>query len=157
MALTKDEIKAAYPLPVYNYKVNIGGDTISFSEVSGLGMSFETITYKESKTLEPGAGPNVMIMPGQANPVSITLKKGYVRGKSLPVFYDWINSVQLNLVDKKNITVQLCDETGTAVVSWNVLNAFPTKLDAPGFTADSNEVAIESMELTADRVTMEES
>ena len=157
MALSKDDIKASYPLPVYNYKVNIEGETIAFSEVSGLSMSFETITYKESKTAEPGAGPNVMIMPGQPATPTITLKKGYVRGKNLPVFYDWINSTQLNLIDKKDITVQLCDEEGNAVVSWNVLNAFPTKLDAPSFTADSNEVAIESMELTADRVTMEES
>lgn len=157
MALSTDDIKATYPLPVYNYKVNVNGETIAFSEVSGLSMAFETITYKESKTDQPGAGPNVMIMPGQSTPPTITLKKGVVRGKNLPVFYDWINSTQLNLVEKKDITVQLCDEEGNAVVIWKVLNAFPTKLDAPSFTADSNEVAIESMELSADRITIEES
>ena len=36
MALSKDDIKTAYPLPVYNYKVEIGSDTVAFSEVSGL-------------------------------------------------------------------------------------------------------------------------
>ena len=157
MALSTDDIKASYPLPVYNYKVNINGETIAFSEVSGLDLSFETITYKESKTDQPGTGPNVMIMPGQSNAPTITLKKGYVRGKSLPVFYAWINSTRLNLVEKKDITVQLCDEDGTAVVVWQVLNAFPTKLEAPSFSAESNEVAIESMELSAERITMEES
>jgi phage tail-like protein len=37
-------------------------------------------------------------------------------------------------------------------VSWKVINAFPTKLDAPTFSASSNDVAIESMELMADGV-----
>jgi hypothetical protein len=39
-----------------------------------------------------------------------------------------INSIQLNRVEKKDIFVRLCDETG-AVISWKVINAFPTKLD----------------------------
>jgi len=71
--------------------------------------------------------------------------------------FAWINSIQLNRVDKKDIVVRLCDENGTAVVSWKVLNAFPTKLDAPTFTASSNDVAIESMELMADGVSVEQS
>lgn len=48
MALSKDDVKTAYPLPVYNYKVEIGSDTVAFSEVSGLNVSYETTTYKES-------------------------------------------------------------------------------------------------------------
>ncbi len=156
MALSKDEIKTAYPLPVYNYKVEIDGDFVAFSEVSGLSMSVETATYKESPTESGSPGPRVMHMPMQATPANVTLNKGVVRGVSVPVLYDWIASTQVNQVDKKDIVVRLCDEAGDAVVSWKVLNAFPTKLDAPSFTADSNDVAIESMELMADRIQMEE-
>ena len=47
MATTTDDIKAAYPLPVYNYRVEIGSDAVSFSEVSGLSISYDTTTYKE--------------------------------------------------------------------------------------------------------------
>ena len=36
MALTKEQIATDYPLPVYNYRVNIADETIAFSEVSGL-------------------------------------------------------------------------------------------------------------------------
>ena len=32
MALSKDDIKTTYPLAVYNYKVEIGSDTVAFSE-----------------------------------------------------------------------------------------------------------------------------
>ena len=49
------------------------------------------------------------------------------------------------------------DENGVAVITWKVLNAFPTQLDAPGFSASANDVAIESMQLTADAVLIEES
>lgn len=156
MALSPADIKASYPLPVYNYKVEIDGEAVAFAEVSGLELAFETITYKESKTDQPGAGPNYMYMPGQIAPVNISMRKGYVKTKNMPVFYDWINSLQLNVVQKKDIVVRLCDEEGNAVVSWTVLNAFPTKLTAPSFNADSNEVAIEALDLMADRVTMEE-
>ena len=156
MALSKDEIKAAYPLPVYNYRVDIGSDTIAFSEVSGLGISHETTTYKESPVESGSPGPRVMHMPGQGTPANVTLNKGLVRGTSVATFYDWINSIQINQVEKKDIFVRLCDENGDVVISWKVANAFPTKLDAPSFTADSNDVAIETMELMGDGISIEE-
>jgi len=156
MALTKEQIKTDYPLPIYNYRVDINGESISFSEVSGLELSFETFTYKESYASGGKVGPNIMYMPGQIQPVTISMKKGLVKGKSIPVFYNWINSIQLNQVDKKDIVVHLLDETGTTVISWKVIDAFPTKLSAPSFDANSNDVGIESMELMAFRVTMEE-
>jgi phage tail-like protein len=70
--------------------------------------------------------------------------------------YNWISATQLNQAEKKDIFVRLCDENGDPVISWKVNNAFPTKLEAPTFDANSNDVAVESMELTADDVTMEE-
>jgi phage tail-like protein len=156
MALTKEQIKSLYPLPVYNYKVDIDSDTVAFSEVSGLSVSYEVSTYKESQVESGIAGPRTMLMPGQRAPVKVTLRKGVVVGKSLSTFFEWWNSTQLHLVDKKDIFVRLCDENGDPVITWKVINAFPTKLDAPTFDAKSNDVAIESMELTADSVTIEE-
>ncbi|EXI69450.1 MAG TPA: phage tail protein [Candidatus Accumulibacter phosphatis] len=153
MALTKDEIRTTYPLPVYNYKVEIDGKAVAFSEVSGLSIAYETSTYVESPT--SGVGPRRMYMPSQRKSATITMKKGMVAGVSVPVLFGWISSIQLNRVDKKDIYVRLCDENGAAVVSWKVINAFPTKLDAPTFTANSNDVAIESMELMADGVVVE--
>lgn len=150
MALTPDKIKSDYPLPSYNYKVDIGKDTIAFSEVSGLNIAYEKTVYKESSTESGKASPRVFRMPAQATDTTLTLKKGLVPAKSAPALYDWINSISLNQVQKKDIVISLCDETGKPVVSWTVVNAFPTKLDAPSFSATSNDAAIESMELLAD-------
>ena len=156
MALSKDDIKQAYPLPVYNYRVEIGDQAVAFSEVSGLSISHETTTYKESPTESGSPGPRVMHMPGQGTPANITLNKGIVRGESVQTLYGWINSIQINQVDKRDIIIRLCDEAGDAVISWKVINAFPTKLDAPTFDANSDDVAIETMELMGDGIVAEE-
>lgn len=156
MAISKDQIKAEYPIAVYNYKVEIGSDAVAFSEVSGLSTSFETTTYKESPVESGIPGPRVMHMPAQGAASTITLKKGMVRGTSVATLYNWINQTSLNLTEKKDISVRLCDENGDPVISWVVKNAFPTKLDAPTFDANSNDVAIETMELMADDVKVEE-
>ena len=155
MAVTAQEIRQTYPLPVYNYRVEIGADAVAFSEVSGLSIGHEVSTYKES-SVGGAPGPRVIHMPSQPTSPKITLKKGIVRGQSVATLYRWIASIQLNMVEKRDIFVRLCDETGAPVISWRVINAFPTKLDAPSFDAKSNDVAIESMELQADRVTIDE-
>ena len=154
MALAKADLKSAYPIPVYNYRVEIDGEVVSFSEVSGLSISVETTTYKESPTSTGVAGPRIMVMPGQFSQPTISLKKGLVPTVSIPVLYDWINSTQLNQVDKKDIQISLCDEAGQPIVNWTVYNAFPTKLDAPSFDANSNDAAVESMDLICDKITM---
>lgn len=156
MALSKDDIKTAYPLPVYNYRVEVAGETVAFSEVSGLDIGYETTTYKESPSESGIPGPRVMYMPSQPSAVNITLKRGLVRGTSVAVFYNWIHSMQINQIEKKDIMVSLCDENGDTVISWKVVNAFPTKLTGPSFDANSNDVAVESMELMADDVLIEE-
>lgn len=155
MALTKEEIKNNYPLPSYNYRVQIDGVSMAFSQVSGLNMTFETSTYKESPVDGNAPGPVTMRMPAQHSDVTVTMQKGVVRGKSAPL-YQWINDTQLNLTDKKDVIIELCDENGAAVFIWKVINAFPTGLEAPTFDASSNDVSIQSLTLMADRVTMEE-
>jgi phage tail-like protein len=156
MALTKQEIQASYPLPLYNYRVEIGGVAIGFSEVSGLTIAYETFTYKESPTGSGVAGPRVFNMPSQAQPTTVTLKKGIVPIDSLTYLYNWIKEVQTNQIEKKDILVSLCNESGDPVITWNVNNAFPTKLEGPTFDANSNDAAVESIELMADGITMSE-
>jgi phage tail-like protein len=157
MAVSTDTIRSDYPLPVYNYRVEINGEAVAFSEVSGLSIAYEVTTYKESPTASGAAGPRTLYMPAQSTMTTITLKKGVVRNTSIKVLYDWIKTIAINQIEKKDIFIRLCDEKGEAVISWKVGNAFPVKLDAPSFDAKSNDAAIESMELKADYITIEAS
>ncbi len=140
MPATVDNIRTEYPVPVYRFNVNFDGADHPFSEVSGLEVQRKEITYRD--------GRGVKYMPGMEEPVKLTLKRGIVRGGAH--LYDWINSISLNTIDKKDITVSLLDNDNNPVVSWNIQGAFPVKLTAPTFDAKSNEVAVESLELIAD-------
>jgi phage tail-like protein len=51
--------------------------------------------------------------------------------------------------------VSLCDERGDPVVTWRVQKALPTRLEAPGLQASSNEAAVESLTLMAAGISIE--
>ena len=145
MALNQDQIKASYPLPVYNYKVTIGAVTMGFAEVSGLSVDYEPVTYKHGMSFVMGA----KIIPGMRQPIKLTLKKGVIPGSGF--LSDWFQSAYADPFKSalKDLLVDLCDETGKAVVRWKIQGALPIKLDAPTFDANSNDVAIETLELVA--------
>ena len=142
MTTTVDDIKTLYPLPAWYYQVHLENEDYAFSEVSGLSKTYETITYKD------GVNPP-KYMPGMIGPVEFSLKRGVVKGGA--ALMAWLETVKLNTVEKKTITISLLDENHeNPVVTWTVKNAFPKKIDAPSFNATSNEVAIESLDLMAD-------
>ena len=150
MAIAKETVAEAYPIPVFQYLVNIDGiDSIACSEVSGLNIEVQPITYKDGMSHQAG----IKHMPGARSEVKLTLKKGIT--KAIDELYTWISNISLNAVDKRDVQISLLSPDGsTPVISWNVGDAFPTKLEGPSFNATSNEVAIESIELLADRLTI---
>lgn len=147
MAITAGDIAVQYPIPTYRFIVTLGDEQVPFTSASGLDINFDTIEYRD------GTG-NWFKMPGQRQVTNITLSKGVFPGKN--AMYEWINSIQLNQVEKKDIMISLTNEAGTEVlVSWNVTNAFPTSLTSPSFDATSNEIAVQQVALMADRVTIQ--
>lgn len=149
MATTVDDIKNKYPLPVFYYRVTIAGeDAIAFSEVSGLSIEYETITYKDGLSHRDG----IKYMPGMKAAINLTLKKGIVKSDSY--LFNWFSTIKLNTVEKRDVRIDLLNENGEPTVSWTVTDAFPKKLDVPSFNASSNEIAIESLELMATDLTI---
>ncbi|KMW71378.1 phage tail protein [Photorhabdus luminescens subsp. luminescens] len=147
MATTPEQIAVEYPIPTYRFVVSIGDEQIPFNSVSGLDISHDVIEYKD------GTG-NYYKMPGQRQAINITLRKGVFAGDTK--LFDWLNSIQLNQVEKKDISISLTNEAGTEILmTWSVANAFPTSLTSPSFDAASNEVAVQEISLTADRVTIQ--
>jgi phage tail-like protein len=119
---------------------------IAFAEVSGLSREYEPVTYKHGLSFLMGD----KIIPGMRQPIRLTLKRGVVRKHDF--LHSWISGVYSDpffMSAKRDILIDLCDEAGVPVVRWVVQGALPVKLDAPAFDANSNEVAIETMELVA--------
>ena len=150
MAQSSDTIKSTYPLPVYNYRVtildNFTPNVLGFSEVSGLGVTYEPVTYKHGLSFLIGE----KIIPGMRQPIRVTLKKGLTKhGDFLQTWFNRCYLLPLSILSRCDIVIDLCDEQGLPVIRWKLIQALPIKLEAPTFTASSNEVAIVSMELIA--------
>ncbi|MCW7762583.1 phage tail protein [Photorhabdus luminescens] len=144
MSVTTEQIAVDYPIPTYRFVVSVGDEQIPFNSVSGLDISYDVIEYKD------GTG-NHYKMPGQRQLINITLRKGVFPGDTK--LFDWLNSIQLNQVEKKDVSISLTNEAGTEILmSWSVANAFPTSLTSPSFDATSNDIAVQEIKLTADRV-----
>lgn len=70
-------------------------------------------------------------------------------------FYNWINTTQLNTVEKRDVVISLLNERHEPVAVWKAKNAFPVKVTGPTLHACGNEVAIETLELAHDGLTIE--
>ncbi len=132
---------ALYPLPKFHFIVEWGGTKISFTEVSGLDMEIEVIEYREGSSPEYSK----VKMPGLQKFSNITMKRGTFAGDT--DYFKWFNSVKMNTIERRDITISLLNEEHAPVVVWQVKNAWPTKVQATDLKADGNEVAIESIEV----------
>ena len=138
-----------YPKPKFRFQVTIdNADAGGFSEVSGLDASIDPIEYREGnmKTETP------MRVAGLRKYSNVTLKKGVITGKA---FYDWIVIGLTGEVKQKEVVITLVDEKYEKVLAWHITKAWPTKYTAPDFNATSNEIAIESLELVHEGMTVE--
>jgi phage tail-like protein len=138
-----------YPVTVFHFQVEWGGSRIGFTEVSGLTVELQSIDYREGSSPEY----HVMKMPGMPQYSNITLKRGMV--KSDNEFFQWLNTVKLNNIDRRDITITLLNEEHEPVVSWKVKKAFPCKVEGPSLNSTGNEVAIESIELCHEGLNIE--
>ncbi len=137
-----------YPLPVFHFQVEWGGTKLGFSEVTGLNFEVQVIEYRHGLSPEY----STIKMPGMPKYGNLTLKRGVIQGDN--EFYDWINEVKLNKIDRRDITISLLNEDHDPVMTWSVRNAWPTKITSPDLKASGNEVAIESIEIAHEGITI---
>ena len=132
---------AQYPLPVFHFTVQWGGTRVGFSEVTGLTQENQAIEYRDGSFPEYSS----IKMPGLRKFSNVTLKRGVIKGDN--ELFDWLSTVKLNTVERRDLVVSLLNEEHSPVMVWKVLNAFPVKVEGPQLKASGNEVAIETIEL----------
>ncbi|MBD2700751.1 phage tail protein [Spirosoma sp. BT702] len=141
---------ATYPLPKFHFRVDWDGiANAGFTEVTGLEVTTEKIEYRD------GVSPEFskIKMPGMQTFGDITLKRGSFKGDN--EFYNWWNSVALNTITRRNVTISLLNEAHEPVVVWKVKNAWPLKVTSSDLNAGSNEVAVETLVLAHEGVSIE--
>ena len=60
----------------------------------------------------------------------------------------------MNTIKRVTIVVNLLDETQAVAMTWTLQNAFPVKLTGTDMKSDGNEVAIESIEVAHEGLTV---
>jgi len=147
---------ADYPLPKFHFQVEWGGTKIGFTEVTGLDLETEVIEYRH------GASPeyNKTKQPGLTKYSNITLKRGTFQSDN--EFYEWWKENAFfqegnNTGSKyrRNITISLLNEEHSPIIVWKVKNAWATKVQSTDLKGDGNEVAIESVELAHEGLTIQ--
>ena len=160
----------AYPLTKMNFLVTVdyagsgGAGQAAFSEVSGVDASVDVIEFRQgnSNSLSP------IKIPGLVKHGNVSMKFGYTMNNA---FKEWIiacvgstrnfengyprATVTVELIDiSKSTPTTVSSTTNTANRVWTLKNAWVTKYNAPDLNASTSEVAIESVELAYEELSI---
>ena len=131
-----------YPIRNNRFKLEIDGlEVASFSEVSGFDASVDVVEYREGDQ-----APTPRKLPGLTKYGNITLKKGTYES---PVLFEWLKGISDgSKLEHKVITLTaLLEDGANSSISWQIMNAWPVRYQAPDFNGTSNDVAIETVEI----------
>ncbi len=140
--------KTVWPIPKFSFQVKWDANVMSFQEVSGLSIESTPIEYRH------GDSPafSTIKMPGIKKYGNVTMKKGVF--KSDNKFWDWFNQIKMNTIKRVPVIISLLDEAGKPTMVWTLANAWPTKITGTDLKAEGNEVAVETIEIAHEGLTI---
>ena len=135
-----------YPPVGFHFKVEVpalssNGDDVRFTEVSGLSVEMKT-----EEVPEGGENRFAQKYPAGVRYTDITLKRGLLIQSELT---DWIDRC-INSFDiqPKEIFIKLLNENHDPLITWHLINAYPTKWSVSDLNSSNNAVVVESLQLT---------
>ena len=149
-----DDPKKNYPLPKFHFQLDWGGTRVGFTEVTGLDFETQVIEYRE------GSNPayHKTKQPGLTKYSDITLKRGTFLG-DFEYYKLWKNTFLFQegaAKFRRDVTIKLLDEEHKPIITWSLAKAWPSKIQSTDLKADGNEVAIETMTLVHEGLTIVE-
>jgi len=152
-----DKHSKEYPLPRFHFQVDWGADFhIGFTEVTGLSFETEVIEYRE------GNSPQYIKrkQAGMQKLTNVTAKRGVFKGDD-DLYKEFAKTVYFQEGNKpgslyrRTVTISLLDETHQPIIVWKLQNAWLSKVQSPDLKADASEVAIETMEIVHEGLSVE--
>jgi phage tail-like protein len=133
--------------PRYSFTVEIEGTAAGmFREVTGLSVETEVVEYRDGSTND------IRKLPGRTLWPNIVLKRGFTGNTEL---YDWaMTYLRTGTVVRRSGSIIMYDQSGNQVTRWNFENAWPVKWDGPTLDASGTEVAIETLVLAHDGLSL---
>jgi phage tail-like protein len=140
------------PYGQFNFQVEIDGvGKFGFSEVSGLTTDTNIIEYREGNEVADGES-TTRKLPGLIKYNNIVLKRGFTKDQSA---YNWRLKVIQGKTSRASGSITLLDEARSPVLRWTFRQGWPSKWEGPALNGKTSEVAIESMEIAHEGLTME--
>lgn len=139
-----------WPTPKFSFEIDIDGvaTKVRFQEVTGLDAESRAIEFRH------GDNPafSTIKMPGIRKFSNVTLKRGVFAKDQR--FFDWYQSVGRDTAKRSTVTIKLLDESGAPTMTWTLVNAWPTKISSANLNAAGNDVAVETIELAHEGLTV---
>ncbi|MBZ9610079.1 phage tail protein [Rheinheimera maricola] len=151
---TSTQATAVWPIAKFYFQVQWDSQVMCFQEVSGLDVETQDIDYRAGAPSNDSSPTfSAIKMPGLKKQSNVTMKKGLFKLDNR--FWDWFNQIKLNTTKRLPITISLLDEAGGTTMVWTLSHAWPTKITATNLDSDGNEVAIESIEIAHEGISMD--
>jgi|SRR3989304_26195 len=134
-----------YPPVGFHFRIEVmdlspNDNDVRFTEVSGLSVEMGT-----EEIAEGGENRFVQKYPVRAKYPELVLKRGLLRNSEV---VNWIRKcIEDFSIQPKNIDISLLNEEHQPLMTWHVVNAYPTKWTVSDLNASNNAVVIESMQL----------
>jgi phage tail-like protein len=137
------------PFRAFNFAVYIDGQDVGgFSEVSGLSSDGDVADYREGTDAEL----TIRKLPGLRKYNPIKLMNGYTTDLYL---WRWYAEISAGKRDRRDGTIALRNDEGKEVMRWHFEKAWINKIEGPTFKASGNEIAMQSVELVHEGLTVE--
>ncbi|MBR9922063.1 MAG: phage tail protein [Bacteroidetes bacterium] len=142
--------ETVWPISKFYFEVDLSPTMtgIAFQEVSGLDLESQVIEYRQSNSPTFSTAK----MPGIKKYGNVTMKRGIFKKENS--FWEWYKEINANTIKRHTVSIKLLDESGNVTMQWNLANAWPTKISGTDLKADGNEVAIETLELAHEGLTV---
>ncbi len=118
---------------------------ILFRKVSGLGASISTSPVEEG-----GQNLYTQNLPGKVQYENLVLERGMISGS--PLVLEIKAAMALFKFAPSNVLVSLLGEDGQPVSAWMAFKAFPVKWRISDLDATGNDVVVETIELSYQRL-----
>lgn len=131
----------------YRFRVDIVGfdDQLHFSEVSGLGVEIEAIQFRSGGDVDTVG----RVVPGRVTYHPVILRRGLARDMTL---WRWLLDIEAGEPDFRPVTISILGEDNQPAVAFRLHSAWPSRLELGTLKGLGNEVAVETLQLTYERL-----
>lgn len=131
----------------FRFIVNVDGAPVgAFTE-----CTLPTIEWDVEEVKEGGLNTYTHMLPGRRKSAKITLKNGVGLSKMLLSWY----TMQLNgQFSRHVVTITLLNPLLVPIMILNVTGAYPVKWTGPQLKTDDNTIAIQTLELACNEITL---